>query len=46
MKLNKHIPSSTIFLNYKKEQMKIKSLFALSKENSKSNPAWWKYAIE
>ena len=36
MKLNKHIPSFTIFLNYEKEQMKIKSLFALSKEHLKS----------
>jgi len=32
-------------LNYKKEQMKIKSLFALSKENLKSTRNLWKYAI-
>ena len=36
MTLNKQSPSFTIFLNYKIEQMKIKSLFALSKEYLKS----------
>ena len=32
MKLNKRNPSSTIFLNYIKERMKIESLFSLSKD--------------
>ena len=46
MKLNKQSPSFTIFLNFKIEQMKIQSLFVLSKEKLKSARTWRQYAIK